>query len=70
MKQLFSKRTQKAVSTNYLLLEDEPLELPCKSTGNPKPDIVWFKDGSIVTETENFKINDGGSLVIGPLGKL
>lgn len=60
---------EKVESRNYILLNDEALSLPCKSTGNPKPKIVWFKDGTEVVENSDFEIGTDGSLQVTTQGE-
>jgi len=60
---------EKSASQNYFLLSDEELNLPCKSTGNPKPTILWYKDGAEISENKDFKVLNDGSLQITAQGK-
>ncbi|XP_063223547.1 peroxidasin isoform X7 [Bacillus rossius redtenbacheri] len=40
------------------------IEIPCKAEGDPRPTIVWTKDGSAVPHTRNFRVSAVGSLRI------
>ncbi|PSN40372.1 Peroxidasin, partial [Blattella germanica] len=40
------------------------IEIPCKAEGNPKPTIVWSKDGETLSLTRRHRISSVGSLYI------
>lgn len=43
--------------------------LPCRSIGNPKPVISWYKDGIPVAQSERISIEENGLLTITDLNK-
>ncbi|XP_030853395.1 hemicentin-1 isoform X1 [Strongylocentrotus purpuratus] len=45
------------------LVEGDDIELPCPTTGYPKPRVAWFRDNRILSPPE-YKIKDDGTLVI------
>ncbi|XP_023246864.1 titin-like [Copidosoma floridanum] len=42
--------------TDTYVQEGETVELECKYSGNPTPDIVWFKNDKMMRNTDNIKI--------------
>ncbi|KAJ8300018.1 hypothetical protein KUTeg_021537 [Tegillarca granosa] len=37
-------------------------EIPCQAVGNPKPNIVWRKDGRIIASNGKYRIENNGTL--------
>lgn len=51
----------------FLEVDDEVLQLKCKVTGSPKPEIKWLKDGEPLLPGENVKIieeSDGSAKLL------
>jgi len=50
----------------YTTVERNPINIPCQSTGNPQPEIVWRKKGqAIPLNTQvGFRVATDGSLTI------
>ncbi|KAF7283184.1 hypothetical protein GWI33_001247 [Rhynchophorus ferrugineus] len=49
----------------YMDIIGSDVVLPCKSVGNPKPDLVWFDpDSQVITDNEKFTILSDGELKI------
>lgn len=48
-----------------MLFSGSDVILPCKSVGNPKPDLVWFDpDSQVITDNEKFTVLSDGELKI------
>lgn len=45
-------------------MEGSPVVLPCEVKGDPKPDILWFKNGIELISDRNFEIGNDGNLKI------
>ncbi|XP_035222665.1 hemicentin-1-like isoform X3 [Stegodyphus dumicola] len=43
--------------------ENSTVELDCYVDGNPKPAIIWIKDGYLVNDTSHYKVSSNGQLL-------
>ncbi|XP_064420214.1 hemicentin-2 [Latimeria chalumnae] len=43
--------------------EDQAINLTCVTTGNPKPQVTWIKDGHTLVDTKDHRISADGSLL-------
>lgn len=51
--------------TDFSVVEGRGVVLPCSVSGDPRPDILWFKDESPISETDyHYFIREDGSLEI------
>lgn len=41
--------------------------IPCNTTGEPRPEITWLKDGRLIREAGKYIVEDSGTLVINSL---
>ncbi|XP_043342030.1 hemicentin-1 isoform X3 [Cervus canadensis] len=48
----------------YITVVDKPIMLPCEADGLPPPDIMWHKDGHVITESVRQRILSSGALQI------
>ncbi|XP_065792283.1 hemicentin-1 isoform X4 [Muntiacus reevesi] len=48
----------------YITVVDKPIMLPCEADGLPPPDIMWHKDGHVITESVRRRILSSGALQI------
>jgi hemicentin len=54
--------------TQLTTRERHPITLPCSGTGDPRPAIVWFKNGVMLpVEGKHFILKDGSLRVLDPL---
>ena len=42
----------KSESRNFRRMKGTQIKLKCKAQANPKPEILWFKNGEILSEEE------------------
>ncbi|GBM98114.1 Hemicentin-1, partial [Araneus ventricosus] len=49
---------------DFEAVEGSPVILPCEVKGDPKPAIIWFKNGIELISDRNFAIENDGSLKI------
>ncbi|XP_048772936.2 hemicentin-1-like isoform X2 [Ostrea edulis] len=41
--------------------------IPCNTTGEPRPQIVWLKDGRLIRTDRKYVVDDSGTLIINTL---
>ncbi|XP_021185695.3 hemicentin-1 isoform X2 [Helicoverpa armigera] len=47
----------------YEIIEGKSLTLPCKAVGNPKPVIDWKRNGTAISSSEKYSIEDGALVI-------
>ena len=57
------------VGTNVTALTETKITIQCLTSGEPKPNVTWSKDGQKITEGSKYAVQKDGSLLIREAGK-